>query len=236
LDDIQMSNAIYGYINKLKTKAPKNSASVKSHDQNAILKTTEDTVSYAIGLSVANFYKIQGLSTINTKLVISAMNDVFSGQKMLLDESQMMSAVNDYLNKMQVWKSKPAIIAGEQFLEKNKTKPGVITTSSGLQYEVITQGTGAKPSAADTFVVHYRGTFLDGTVFDESYKRNQPLVYPVSEVIKGWTEALLLMPVGSKYKLYVPYTLGYGINDYFAIPGGSLLIFEIELLDIKKKQ
>jgi FKBP-type peptidyl-prolyl cis-trans isomerase len=237
LDDMQANNCIMSHLKSLKAKtaAPK-PVPKKIEVDNAILKSTEDSVSYAIGMSVANFYRIQGLQTINTSLVVKTVNNILTGKPAKLNDQQMMTVINEYLNRMQVWKSKPNIIAGEQFLEKNKTKPGVITTATGLQYEVITQGTGPKLAAADTFVCHYRGMFLNGNVFDESYSRKQPLVYAVTDVIKGWTEALLLMPVGSKYKLYVPYALGYGINDYFAIPGGSLLIFEIELLDIKKKQ
>ena len=137
---------------------------------------------------------------------------------------------------MQEAKIKPNIEEGRKFLAQNKLKPGVITTASGLQYEVIREGTGIKPAAVDTFVCHYRGTLLNGTEFDASYNRNQPLVMGVSQVIRGWTEGLQLMPVGSKYKFYIPYDLAYGTNDQGPIPGGSLLVFEVELLDVKKKQ
>ena len=132
-------------------------------------------------------------------------------------------------------KSKPTIEAGENFLASNKKKPGVTTTASGLQYEVLTQGTGPKPTLQDTVVCNYKGTFLNGTEFDNSYSRGTPAEFLLTRVIKGWTEVLQLMPVGSKYKVYVPYQLGYGGGDYQGIPGGSLLIFEIELLGIKGK-
>ena len=135
---------------------------------------------------------------------------------------------------MQESKSKPTIEAGKNFLSKNKARPEVKTTASGLQYEVITEGTGIKPTALDTFVCHYRGTLINGTEFDASYNRGQPLVYPVAGVIRGWTEGLQLMAVGSKYKFYIPYDLAYGTNDNGQIPGGSTLIFEVELLDVKK--
>ncbi|MDQ3846406.1 MAG: FKBP-type peptidyl-prolyl cis-trans isomerase, partial [Bacteroidota bacterium] len=132
-------------------------------------------------------------------------------------------------------KSKPNIEAGKQFLETNKTKAGVQTTPSGLQYEVVVQGSGAKPTINDTVVCHYAGRLIDGTEFDNSYKRGEPATFPVSGVIKGWTEALQLMPVGSKYKLYIPYNLAYGTNEAGPIPPGSLLIFDVELLKINGK-
>ena len=111
----------------------------------------------------------------------------------------------------------------------------MVATASGLQYEVITEGSGPKPTVKDTVVCNYKGTFLDGKEFDNSYKRGTPIEFPVTGVIRGWTEILQLMPAGSKYKVYVPYQLGYGNNDYNGIPGGSLLIFEIELLSVKGK-
>ena len=132
-------------------------------------------------------------------------------------------------------KAKTEIEAGKKFLEQNKLRPGVKTTASGLQYEVITEGTGIKPTTVDTFVVHYRGTLLNGTEFDASYKRNQPLTYPMTQVIPGWTEGLQLMAVGSKYKLYIPYNLGYGVMGQGQIPGGATLVFELELLEVKKR-
>ena len=156
------------------------------------------------------------------------------GKQPLLNEEAVNMCVNKLMNEVQESKSKPTIEAGKAFLEKNKSKPGVKTTASGLQYEVITEGTGIKPTTVDTFVAHYRGTLLDGTEFDASYNRGQPLVYPVTGVIRGWTEGLQLMAVGSKYKFYIPYNLAYGTNDNGAIPGGSMLIFELDLLDVKK--
>ncbi len=154
----------------------------------------------------------------------------------LMDDAAANTCMNNYMTKVQAEKSKPRIDSGTAFLAKNKTKPGVNTTASGLQYEVITEGTGIKPTAIDTFVCHYRGTFLDGVEFDASYNRGEPLIYPLNQVIPGWTEGLQLMSVGSKYKFYIPYNLAYGAFDYNSIPGGSLLIFEMELLDVKKKQ
>jgi FKBP-type peptidyl-prolyl cis-trans isomerase len=202
--------------------------------QQQSLKTLNDSASYAIGVSVASFYKQQGITKLNTSLVSKAINDILMGKQPLLNEEAVNMCVNKLMNEVQESKSKPTIEAGKAFLEKNKTRPGVKTTASGLQYEVITEGTGIKPTTLDTFVAHYRGTLINGTEFDASYNRGEPLVYPVTGVIRGWTEGLQLMSVGSKYKFYIPYNLAYGTNDNGAIPGGSMLIFELDLLDVRK--
>jgi len=202
--------------------------------QQPTLKNLSDSASYAIGISVASFYKQQGITSLNTALVSKAINDILGGKKTLMDDDAASMCVNKLLNNMQESKSKPTIEEGKNFLSKNKARPEVKTTASGLQYEVITEGTGIKPTALDTFVCHYRGTLINGTEFDASYNRGQPLVYPVAGVIRGWTEGLQLMGIGSKYKFYIPYDLAYGTNDNGQIPGGSTLIFEVELLDVKK--
>ncbi|HEY0433100.1 MAG TPA: FKBP-type peptidyl-prolyl cis-trans isomerase [Chitinophagaceae bacterium] len=199
------------------------------------LKTLEDSANYAMGLSIANFYKSQGVKRLNSAIVSRAMNDVMNGQEPMINEMQANSAIMTYLNKQQVAKSQPNITACNNFLDENKKKSGITTTASGLQYEVITQGTGPKPTIKDTVVCNYKGAFINGTEFDNSYKRGQPAEFPLTNVIRGWTEVLQLMPVGSKYKVYVPYQLGYGAADYNGIPGGSLLIFDIELLSVKGK-
>jgi FKBP-type peptidyl-prolyl cis-trans isomerase len=199
-----------------------------------VLKNLNDSASYAIGLSVANFYKQQGIKNINSNLVAKACADVEKG-KPLFDETVANNVMNAYMSKVQEEKSKPRIDSANNFLAQNKKRPGVKTTASGLQYEILTEGTGIKPTLADTFVVHYRGTLLNGTKFDASYDRNAPLVMALSDVVQGWKEGLQLMPVGSKFKLWIPSTLGYGAFDYGPIPGGSLLVFEMELLDVKKK-
>jgi FKBP-type peptidyl-prolyl cis-trans isomerase len=200
----------------------------------APLKTLADSASYAIGLSVVNFYKQQGVTSLNTTMISKAINDVMSGKKALFDDNTANAVMNNYMNKLQSQKSKPNIDAGEAFLNTNKSRPGVKTTATGLQYEVITEGTGPKPGPVDTIVCHYRGTLLNGTPFDNSYDRGQPLTIAANRVIPGWTEGLQLMSVGSKYIFYIPYTLGYGASDYGPIPGGSMLKFEVELLDVKK--
>lgn len=198
------------------------------------LKNINDSASYAIGLSVANFYKQQGVSQINTSLVSRAINDVFGSKKPLFDDATANACMNSYMMGLQQQKSKGTIEAGEAFLKKNKLRPGVQTTTSGLQYEVISQGTGPKPTASDSVTCHYKGTLMDGTVFDDSYSRGQPMTFALRGVIAGWTEGLQLMNAGSKFKFYVPYKLAYGAYDYHTIPGGSMLTFEVELLDVKK--
>jgi FKBP-type peptidyl-prolyl cis-trans isomerase FklB len=201
-----------------------------------LLKNINDSASYAVGVSVANFYKQQGVAKLNTALVSKAINDIMAGKKPLLDDATANNVMNSYMSRLQAEKSKPTIEVGQKFLAKNKLKPGVKTTASGLQYEVIKEGTGIKPTIVDTFVAHYRGTYIDGKEFDASFNRGEPLTYPMTNVIDGWKEGLQLMSVGSKYKFYIPYNIGYGAFDYNGIPGGSMLIFDLELLDVKKKQ
>lgn len=214
-----------------KTPLKKQAIAKPTSTSSTILKTENDSMSYAIGISVANFYKQQGIK-VNVGKLTRALNDISSGKKTLLTDEQ--------ANLLFMCHSNPKICStvkeGDHFLEENKKNKNVKTTPSGLQYEVITQGTGIKPTVVDTFVVNYKGTLTNGTEFDNSYKRGAPLAMAMKDVVKGWTEGLQLMPVGSKYKFYIPYQLGYGLNENGAIPGGSVLIFEIELLDVKKRK
>ncbi len=200
------------------------------------MKNLSDSASYAVGMSVATFYKQQGLTKLNANLVSKAISDILGNKKGLLDDATANTVLNNYMMILQGQKSKPNIDEGEAFLKQNKSKPGVKTTASGLQYEVLKEGDGAKPSAEDSVTCHYKGTLLNNPVpFDDSYSRGTPITFSLQGVIKGWTEGLQLMSIGSKYKFYVPYTLGYGASDYGPIPGGSMLTFEVELLEIKKK-
>ena len=216
----------YSYAQKTPAKPV---TTKKTTPSTSVLKTHNDSLSYAIGLSVANFYRQQGVK-LNTAIVTKACNDVLEKKKPLLSDDQ--------ANLVFMCHSNPQICVnvkeGERFLVQNKKNSNLKVTPSGLQYEVVTQGSGPRPIATDTVVVNYRGTLTNGTEFDNSYKRGEPTSFAVNRVIQGWTEALLLMPKGSKYKLYIPYQLGYGLNDMQAIPGGSVLVFEVELLDIKK--
>ncbi|GAA4339916.1 FKBP-type peptidyl-prolyl cis-trans isomerase [Flaviaesturariibacter amylovorans] len=200
------------------------------------LKNMTDSASYAIGISVANFYKQQGMKSLNPTLVARAIQDALGGKTTLLSEHQAQTVLMNYMNRAQASKAQPNIDAGERFLAQNRKKPGVKVTASGLQYEVIKEGEGPKPAATDTVVAHYAGTLIDGKKFDNSYDRNEPITIPLNGVIRGWTEGLQLMSAGSKYRFFIPYQLGYGTNDAGSIPAGSALIFEVELLEVKGKK
>jgi FKBP-type peptidyl-prolyl cis-trans isomerase len=198
------------------------------------LKTLSDSTSYAIGVSVASFYKEQGITNINTALLTSAIKDVLAGKKPKMDEMACNTVMNKAMSKAQEGKSRGNIDSGTVFLQRNKQRPEVKTTASGLQYEVEREGNGVSPGPTDSVTVHYKGTLLNGTEFDNSYTRGEPITFTLNRVIPGWTEGLQLMKVGSKYKFYIPHTLGYGAYENGPIPGGSMLTFEVELLDVKK--
>jgi FKBP-type peptidyl-prolyl cis-trans isomerase len=194
-----------------------------------VLKNANDSASYAIGVFVTNFYRQQGITSINTAMVSKAIADIQGNKPRALSDDQCNGAIMNYISGVQKKKAQPKIDEGEKFLATNKQKAGVVTTASGLQYEIITAGTGPVPQRTDTVSVNYSGKFIDGAEFDASARSGGPVTFGVTQVIRGWTEALTMMPVGSKWKVYVPYQLGYGPNDYMSIPGGSLLIFEMEL-------
>ena len=206
------------------------------------LKSQDDSISYAIGLSVANFFKQQNVQHINTSLVEKAINDIMKSGSTLMNEQQANSVIMACMNKAQAEKNKENAAAaevnkkaGEAFLAANKTKAGVVTLPSGLQYEILTEGNGPKPAATDKIKCNYQGSLLDGTIFDSSIQRGEPLQIGVDQVIPGWTEALQLMPVGSKWRLYIPSNLGYGDRQAGpTIKPGSTLIFDVELLEIVK--
>lgn len=200
------------------------------------LKNLADSASYALGVNVASSLKMQGMDKINTKIMEQAMKDVFANKTTLIDDNSSFTVLNNYSSKMQEAKNKAVIDSGEAFLARNAKRPGVKTTPSGLQYEVIKEGTGAKPLATDVVTAHYKGTLIDGMEFDGSRNHGtEPISFPLNRVIAGWTEGLQLMSVGSTYKLYIPYSLGYGLHGSPPkIPGGAALIFEIELVDVKK--
>lgn len=227
-----ITNSIFAQ-SRTKTKTQAKIAT-KPVTSKVALKTFQDSVSYACGMSFANYYKSQGVKNINTAYLSKAVNDVLSGKNVLFNDETANKIMNKYMFQLQAEKSKPAIDSGLAFLEKNKKRPEVKTTASGLQYEVITEGTGEKPTLDDSVTCHYTGTFINGTEFETSYTSGKPITFSLRGVIPGWTEALQLMKAGSKYKIYIPYKLAYGEFDYGPIPGGSTLVFELELLSIKK--
>jgi FKBP-type peptidyl-prolyl cis-trans isomerase FklB len=208
------------------------------------LKTREDSLSYAFGIVNYNALKTDSLN-LDPMVVAKAMVDGKEGKPVMADDVAR-AYIMGYINKREAVKAarkaetdkvkyKDYIAQNEAFLAKNKDKTGVVTTASGLQYEVIKMGTGPKPTAQNTVKVDYVGTLIDGTEFDSSIKRKQPATFPVSGVIPGWTEALQLMPVGSKFKLYLPASIAYGAAGAGeVIKPFSTLIFEVDLLEILK--
>ena len=204
------------------------------------LKDEKDKVSYSIGLDIGSTFKKQGMD-INADVLLAGLRDALSGAKPLMTEEQIKETMTAYSKMMMEKqtaaakeKGSKAAAEGEKFLAENKTKEGVKTTPSGLQYKVIQEGSGTPPKESDTVVTHYKGTLINGTEFDSSYKRNEPATFPVNKVIKGWTEGLQLMKPGSKYQLFVPANLAYGERGAGQDIGpNETLIFEVELLSVK---
>lgn len=206
------------------------------------LKTEKDKNSYAFGMNIGRGLR-QNSVDIDPAILMRGIKDVLAGGKTLLTDEQAqttLTAIQNSLRKKQQDMRQQAGDTnkkeGDAFLAENKTKDGVITLPSGLQYKIVKAGDGPKPAAADSVVCNYRGTLINGTEFDSSYKRGQPATFPVGQVIKGWTEALQLMPVGSKWELYIPSDLAYGDRGAGANIGpNATLIFEVELLSIQGK-
>lgn len=208
---------------------------------NVKLETTIDSVSYAIGILVGanNNQQLKNVpegDKMNLEAVSNAFQTITMGKELQISEEDANGIVQKFFTDASQREAQENLEKGNQFLEENKAREGVHTTESGLQYEIITEGTGEKPAATDRVRVHYHGTLIDGTVFDSSVDRGEPVVFGVTQVIPGWTEALELMPVGSKWKIYLPADLAYGERS----PGGDIgpneaLIFEVELLEIVKE-
>ena len=199
------------------------------------MQELKDKVSYAVGLSIAESLKSQQLGGLDLDLLKDGIQDIFEQRELKINPQEANGLIQAYLeeaNSAAFGENKEKGIA---FLEENKNKNGVNVTASGLQYEIIQDGTGNKPNSTDNVTVHYHGTLIDGTVFDSSTERGTPASFGVNQVIPGWTEALQLMSVGAKFKLYIPQELAYGANPH---PGGpiqpySALIFDVELIEIK---
>jgi FKBP-type peptidyl-prolyl cis-trans isomerase FklB len=192
-------------------------------------------LSYSLGVSVAYNLKEQGFKVDSIEDFSKALYDVLNGNQLAISQEKIGKLVNDYFKELQAKHSEEKIDEGKKFLAENAKKEGVVSLPSGLQYEIINKGTGDKPKLTDKVTTHYHGTLINGTVFDSSVKRGQPASFPVNGVIKGWTEALQLMPVGSKWKLFVPSELAYGEQGAGqAIGPHTTLVFEVELLAIDK--
>ncbi|TVR74181.1 MAG: FKBP-type peptidyl-prolyl cis-trans isomerase [Marinilabiliales bacterium] len=195
------------------------------------LKTEADTISYAIGITFGHSLMTSGLEDINPEAIALAISEMINNESTMFNPEEANMYLNEYFAKMQFGEN---LEEGENFLAENMLREGVTVTESGIQYEVIEMGEGPRPSAEDEVVVHYRGTLIDGTEFDSSYSRNEPAQFQLNRVIPGWTEALQLMPVGSKWRIFIPQDLAYGANPRQGgmIEPYMMLIFEVELLDI----
>jgi len=205
------------------------------------LKTLADSAAYAIGTDIgANITKnlpaAPGGKELNQKLILAAFTDALNGKASQIPADKVPAVTQSYFMKMQMIEGKKNVESGKKFLDENAKRSGVKTTASGLQYEIMKDATGPKPLATDSVKVHYHGTTIEGKVFDSSVDRKEPVTFAVNAVIPGWTEALQLMSVGSKWKIFVPAALAYGERGAGAdIKPNSALVFEIELLEIKKK-
>lgn len=216
------------------TFAQKEKKSKKSKKE-MTLKTELDSVSYGLGVNIAENMTNQGIEDLNVEALAKGMTDYLSKADLAIDKSQIDDLLNSYMGSLQMKKAEKASKEGADFLVENAKKKGVITLPSGMQYEIITEGNGEIPKASDRVSTHYHGTLIDGTVFDSSVQRGQPADFGVTQVIKGWQEALQLMPVGSKWRLFIPYDLAYGDRGAGgAIGPYATLIFDIELLKILK--
>jgi FKBP-type peptidyl-prolyl cis-trans isomerase FklB len=206
------------------------------------LVTPKDKFSYALGLSIGRNFKEQSIE-VNSTLFLQGIKDVLAGAKPLMTDAEVATSLTQMQNDIKAKQAETMKLLaavnlkeGTAFLAANKTKPGVVTLPSGLQYKILTAGNGPKPTASDTVVCNYRGTLINGKEFDSSFSRGKPETLPVGRVIKGWSEALQLMPVGSKWQLYIPADLAYG--DHGAGPDigpNATLIFDIELISIQGK-
>jgi FKBP-type peptidyl-prolyl cis-trans isomerase FklB len=226
-----------------KAPAAKPGSTVAKKSVVLTLKTQKDKASYAIGLNIGKSMHKDSVD-VDTSILLRGLKDGLAGSKPLLTDDEARAAMVTLQTDLRKKQEEKILVQGEAnkkegeaFLAENKTKDGVVTLPSGLQYKILKEGTGPKPTAADTVVCNYKGTLLDNTEFDSSYKRGQPATFPVGGVIKGWTEALQLMPVGSKWQLFIPSELGYGARGG---PGGGIgpnatLVFEVELMSIQPK-
>lgn len=209
-----------------------------------VMKTKIDSLSYAIGGDIGRNLKMSELDNISIELMAAGMRDVFSGNESTMSQQQCQSVINEYIQSLQQKKQQESSKKlkenkdkGAAFLSENGKKSGIKTLPSGLQYSVIKEGKGPKPKETDMVKTHYHGTLINGTVFDSSVERKEPATFPVNGVIKGWVEALQLMPVGSKWKLFIPSDLAYGdAGSPPTIGPGETLVFEVELLSIETQK
>jgi FKBP-type peptidyl-prolyl cis-trans isomerase FklB len=199
---------------------------------NAKIVSEEDTLSYALGVDIANSLKRSSIEELNYQAFVNGMSDIFEEKDLKMDEEKIKPFIRAYFTNLQEEKAQKNLEEGQAFLEENKNKEGIITTESGLQYEILQEGTGKSPVATDKVKCHYHGSLLDGTVFDSSVDKGKPAEFVLNRVIPGWTEGLQLMKEGAKYKFYIPSELAYGKRGSRNIQGNTALIFEVELIEI----
>ena len=200
-----------------------------------------DKLSYALGIGIGSQLAGMGAKELNIDDFAQAIKDVISGSELKVDNAEAQTLVQNFFQEQEAKQQaaaaeagKVAKAAGEAFLAENGKKDGVVTLTSGLQYQVLKEGDGKKPSATDQVVCHYEGTLIDGTVFDSSYQRNQPATFGLNQVIAGWTEGVQLMQEGAKYRFFIPYNLAYGERGAGAqIPPFAALVFDVELIEVK---
>ena len=192
-----------------------------------------DKISYALGLGIGHQLKNMGIENFSVEDFAQSIKDVMEDKATAMTSQEAQALLNTYFQEKQKAESQKAISKEKAFLEENAKKEGVVTTKSGLQYEILTEGTGKQPKATDTVRCHYEGSLINGSVFDSSYKRGEPAEFGLSQVIPGWTEGVQLMKEGAKYRFYIPYLLGYGENGAgSSIPPYSTLIFDVELIKV----
>lgn len=200
-----------------------------------------DKLSYALGIGIGSQLAGMGAKELNIDDFAQAIKDVISGSELKVDNAEAQTLVQNFFQEQEAKQQaaaaeagKAAKAAGEAFLAENGKKEGVVTLPSGLQYQVLKEGNGKKPSATDKVVCHYEGTLIDGTIFDSSYKRNEPATFGLNQVIAGWTEGVQLMQEGAKYRFFIPYNLAYGERGAGAqIPPFAALVFDVELIEVK---
>lgn len=194
-----------------------------------------EKLSYALGMVIGHNLKGMGVNDLNVSDFANAVNDIISGQTAQMTDDEAQKLVTDFMRKKHEEAGKAIREEGEQFLAENAKKKDVVVLPSGLQYLVLNEGTGAKPLATDQVKCHYEGTLTNGTVFDSSYRRGEPAVFPLNGVIAGWTEGVQLMSEGAKYRFFIPYHLAYGENGAGqAIPPYAALVFDVELIEVIK--
>jgi len=230
MKNLSKSSIVIAFSSMIMVSACKDDKGSASGDTS--FKNAEDSVSYCLGIWSGKTMKESGLVELNEDLFLNAVKETMDGKETKLKPEEATAFLQAYFGKLEKKKGEANLEEGKKFLESNKSKAGVKTTASGLQYEVITEGKGASPKAEETVTVNYKGTLLDGTVFDSSYDRGQPATFPLNQVIPGWTEGIPLMKVGAKYKFYIPSELAYGDRSQGKIKANSVLIFEVELLEV----